>query len=619
MDVIAAGRVAGKPYTVTEVNYFFPNDASAEAPLVIAAYTALQDIDGVFLFNWGYNGLFDASDIREFTDLDNHPHGLANFPVAANLFRRFDVSPAETVWTVAMDPVTEVETLQARGEEWRTVDASFRDFPMAAAAMGRVEMDVSEAAVDSEFPDLTGLTELVSDTGELTWNHTDGFITMDTARTRAVTGFTDGLAIGLGGPGVDCLITPNDCVVFEPGYTLSGWSALALSMVEGESFAGEGRALLSATGLARNTGMAWTDETRTSLGDQWGGPPSRVEAIPGTVTLPRPSSGVRVFALDEQGQRIAEIPVTGDAVASFQIGADAGFPTLWYEVSLGGADPAGEGSAGLDQCGAYCDAVAAALTDCYADRTECLEDCATWRVRIRGARCDCAAEADALFECAVGASDDTRVCGRLAQGVPPAFGCVDAYTDAARCAGNRSPCTDWVYDVVDDFEDGDDQVRDGAWGAWDVQADGATTLNATVPDAHGAGGSFYAAHLEGDLVEWGWITLWQGTANPVDLSDAVGIAFAAKGTGAGTAFGGGNLRVDLVMEGVESDQHGMSLLLTPWWTYHTVLFDDMDFGQQGFGQEVIFDPTQIIGLSFTPMADGPFELWIDDVAMLRAP
>jgi hypothetical protein len=73
------------------------------------------------------------------------------------------------------------------------------------------------------------------------------------------------------------------------------------------------------------------------------------------------------------------------------------------------------------------------------------------------------------------------------------------------------------------------------------------------------------------------------------------------------------------MEGVESDQHGMNLLLTPWWTYHTVLFDDMDFGQQGVGPEVTFDPTQIIGLSFRPMADGPFALWIDDVAVLRAP
>ena len=195
-----------------------------------------------------------------------------------------------------MDPETELQTLDEFGSAWRPADAIYRGIAKEAATLGRVEMDVTPGAVDSAFPDVTDITTFVSDTAELSWNETDGIVTIDTAKTRALIGFTDGMSYALGGPAVDCLTAGDSCVVFEPGTTLLGFSTLALSLTEGDSFlTGPGRALLTAAGAARNTGMTWTDETMTSVGDQWGSLPARVEVIPATITLPRAAADVQVF------------------------------------------------------------------------------------------------------------------------------------------------------------------------------------------------------------------------------------------------------------------------------------------------------------------------------------
>ncbi|RRK01949.1 hypothetical protein Ga0100230_001610 [Opitutaceae bacterium TAV3] len=45
-------RVFGKPFTVTEFNYVWPNAARAEGPLLMSGYAALQDWDGLYNFDY---------------------------------------------------------------------------------------------------------------------------------------------------------------------------------------------------------------------------------------------------------------------------------------------------------------------------------------------------------------------------------------------------------------------------------------------------------------------------------------------------------------------------------------------------------------------------------------
>ena len=52
---LAAQRVAGKPFICTEYNHSAPNTYGAETAPLIAAFAALQDWDGIFLFAYSHN------------------------------------------------------------------------------------------------------------------------------------------------------------------------------------------------------------------------------------------------------------------------------------------------------------------------------------------------------------------------------------------------------------------------------------------------------------------------------------------------------------------------------------------------------------------------------------
>jgi hypothetical protein len=75
-----------------------------------------------------------------------------------------------------------------------------------------------------------------------------------------------------------------------------------------------------ACGTAENTGMAWQDATKTSVGRNWGKAPSLVEGVPAKLTFP---GNVVVWALDERGQRRERLP-------NGEIGPQ--YRTIWYEV-----------------------------------------------------------------------------------------------------------------------------------------------------------------------------------------------------------------------------------------------------------------------------------------------
>jgi len=82
-----------------------------------------------------------------------------------------------------------------------------------------------------------------------------------------------------------------------------------------------GRWLITALGYAENTGMGWTDATKTSVGRNWGKAPSLVEGVSARLTFP---GKFELWALDERGQRREKLPGT-------EIGPQ--FKTIWYEVA----------------------------------------------------------------------------------------------------------------------------------------------------------------------------------------------------------------------------------------------------------------------------------------------
>ncbi|MCX8108579.1 MAG: carbohydrate binding domain-containing protein, partial [Verrucomicrobiae bacterium] len=90
---LARQRIKNKPFTVTEYNHPAPNYFGAEGPLLLAAYAAFQDWDGIWMFDYGHgqDGSTTMGYVQGFFDTAQHPGKMANLLIAANMFRRADV------------------------------------------------------------------------------------------------------------------------------------------------------------------------------------------------------------------------------------------------------------------------------------------------------------------------------------------------------------------------------------------------------------------------------------------------------------------------------------------------------------------------------------------------
>ena len=324
---LALRRVRGRPFVCTEYNHPAPNTYSSEAPLLLAAVAGLQDWDGVFLFAYCHRrDDWDTKRIPNFFDIDQHPLKMANLPAAAALFLRGDMAPAKEEVAAPLNAETERDLLRRVGRSWDMVHAGSLGLPAYTALQHRVSLDLG-ATTQKEFSPPKAAKppkSFVSDTRELSWDLSvpgKGIVLLNTQRTRAVIGFSDGREFRLGD------------VELGMGRTRQGWSTLTLTLMEGNSFAGPCRVLVAATGYAENTDMGWKSAKKDTVGDDWGKPPSLVEVVPATITLPAPATKVSVWTLNERGQRAAEVPVKRrEGQSAFHIGPPAG--TLWYEVVI---------------------------------------------------------------------------------------------------------------------------------------------------------------------------------------------------------------------------------------------------------------------------------------------
>ena len=323
---LARQRVRGKPFTVTEYQHPSPNDYGAEGPLMLAAYGALQDWDGLWLFDYGAgNDTAGAGYFHSYFDLWQHPTKMANLMLAAAIFRRGDVQAAQKEFVLPVTTDTELNTIKSHGSAWSVMNSGPLGMPGKLAFASRLSMSVGTNATGLATPPAAPAGSVVSsDTGELTWNTTTagkGTLRVNTPKTRLFCGFPAGQFFDLSG------------VKIQPGATQLGWCTVGLTLTSGEDFTHGGTALMVVCGEVNNTGMLWKDATRTSVGMNWGHAPVLAEVVPLTLTLPVAPERVRVFALDERGQRKGELTVGGtNGLAVIEISTNTA--TIWYQILM---------------------------------------------------------------------------------------------------------------------------------------------------------------------------------------------------------------------------------------------------------------------------------------------
>jgi hypothetical protein len=308
---LAANRVAGKPYTITEYSHPAPSDYQAEMYPLFATFAALQDWDGIFQFDFGDYGRGDPhTHIQGFFGMQGNPAKEALAPAAAVLFRNGLIAPIASKATLHLPPTAPYGMLEAKAI-WRTL--SNNNVPDLFSHRLETLIDPLAKSPKVVLTKVAGRQFVKVITG-----HAGPQFVAFSDYAVVATGF-------LGGQTIECGPVRMDVPEFGNNF-----ASLMLVSLDGKPIAKSERLLLSVIGKAENTAMVW-NATRTSVGAYWGRGPALAEGIPIHLTIA--GSALRhAYGLDAAGARERDAPVSVvDGNATFSFGPD--LQTVWYELA----------------------------------------------------------------------------------------------------------------------------------------------------------------------------------------------------------------------------------------------------------------------------------------------
>jgi len=309
--------MAGKPYTVSEVNHPFPNQYACEGIPILAAYAGFQDWGGVVWYtfemkrdpNW-------KPYVGDPFDMSLDPVKMPQFAAGALMFVRGDIDPARQT-------VTRSYTVEQVRDSLRDRSANrpyfTPGFPLSVPLLHGSRI----SSLDGPPPppitaDASG--PFLSDTGQLVW-YADakrtGLVTIDSPRSQGLIGFVK---------------ANNKSVTNLAADVKNDFCAIMVNSLEDRPISACSRMLLTACDRVENTGMAW-DANFTHA--RRGRSPSLIEPVMGTITLQNldAAKNVEAIALDGTGKAI------GDPISAVKTGAGweitVGDPvTTWYLVRV---------------------------------------------------------------------------------------------------------------------------------------------------------------------------------------------------------------------------------------------------------------------------------------------
>lgn len=327
---MAAQRVDGKPFTISEYNHPFPNQFGAEGQPMLRAYGRLQDWDGVFQYTYNHRLDFEPQAMTYFFEMIVRTDVLAHMPACAAIYLRGDVQPAHEALLAKINHQAYFDSLSMSKKVKAGIETA--GYNPRLSLMHKTSVELTEKPVEKITPvsEINDSQKIItSDTGELTWNmekDNAGYWTVKTANTKLFTGFPQGRTIDLGG------------IKLNIGHTRLGWATISLVSKNASGFGESGNSaniLLTATGLVENKGMVMekTSETKIKL-TGWGTGPIEAEGIPATIQLPSWADKTKCFALDPRGERKLEVPVKKLGKETCEISIKPDYQTVWYEIVI---------------------------------------------------------------------------------------------------------------------------------------------------------------------------------------------------------------------------------------------------------------------------------------------
>ncbi|MBS1827585.1 MAG: hypothetical protein JST93_19880 [Acidobacteria bacterium] len=344
---IAATRVAGMPFTVSEYNQNWPNRQAAELDPLVSIIGAFQDWDGLMHFAYSHGRGWDDGVPSGF-DLNGDWTKWINFGQTAWLFRGGAISKGETPLALpASRTIRERATMERRNGSVSTFLSTLGFAPLNALRH-RIELADREGEIPADLR-ATAADPVTASTGEFAYNAAGRLFVLNTPLASAVIGYANQQPIDAGAMRIQlkdsargfvvALLTPSDNKPLAESRRL-------LLTLPGESL--RARAGTTPAQPQRLVNYPGTSDWFTAQPDpgsirpsanRSGGPrPTFMERIECEVSLKLTEGALRVYPLDGAGKRL-------DALDDRFLQRDAGTVTVhlqadgqafspWYEITI---------------------------------------------------------------------------------------------------------------------------------------------------------------------------------------------------------------------------------------------------------------------------------------------
>ena len=315
---LSRSAVAGKPYTISEINHPFPNEYACEGFGILASYSLFHDWDGVFLYTFEHKNPKEWEErIPGHFDIRPDPVKMANIAAGAILFLRGDVRPA-------LESVPRSYTIEQVLEGIRATASESPYFTSGFSLSTPLEHTTRIVGFDDQprpYPQVSKDSPLVSDTGELTWycsRQEKGLVTVETEKSQALIGFVK---------------DHNKALRNLSARVENEFCSIILTSLDGRSISSSDRLLLVTTARSANNQMVW-NEDRTSL-SEWGSIPTLIGPVKGKVILRnlKPAQRIEVIPLNGAGEALPNSYSAENIEADLTV--SVGEPaTPWYLIRI---------------------------------------------------------------------------------------------------------------------------------------------------------------------------------------------------------------------------------------------------------------------------------------------
>ena len=301
---LAAKRLLGKPFTVSEYNHPAPLDSQAECVPMIASFAAAQDWDGVWLYTYSHSSDdWDREKLNSYFDIDTNPAKWGFMRAGAAIFRQAVIAPLKGCTVAVLSRSSNV--VRQLAQLHLKYDRDMLD--VVNALCGATRQTVLGNQLYVSLRPSSGVEQTDQSFTELIWSVEDG----------------KGLYIAQGGAGVLAGDTTRfeRCQIDEPAFAV-----ITATPLDGVPWLRSRKILITACGRCENAGMKFSEDRRT-VGRNWGGAPVQIEAVKGAVEIP--SGNWRCQALGPDGLAKADVPVRSEDGRNY-IDLLPKYKTMWY-------------------------------------------------------------------------------------------------------------------------------------------------------------------------------------------------------------------------------------------------------------------------------------------------